>query len=403
MADIFISYARADRRKVRRFAEALEKKGWQVWWDLRIRSGSSFDRVIEQALEEARCVIVIWSRNSVESDWVRAEAGDGLERRILVSIAIDQELRLPLRFRNVHTDLLLDLAVDRAPSVFNKIVADIETLTSRPKPEGALAKAEAKRKTEVSEPEQTLKEPKKTFTNSIGAEFVLIPAGSFMMGSSSTVRYLLFFTDRREKPTHEVKILQSFYLQTTQITQGQWKKVMGDNPSGFKDCGADCPVESVSWDDVQKFIRKLNDMEGIDKYRLPSEAEWEYGCRAGTTTEFFFGDDAGQLGEYAWYKDNSEGKTHPVGQKGRNAWGLYDMHGNVWEWVEDDWHGNYDKAPSDGRPWVEKPRGPHRVIRGGSWGNGAHNCRSATRDDNAPDVCNTYIGFRLARSVALGS
>jgi formylglycine-generating enzyme required for sulfatase activity len=118
---------------------------------------------------------------------------------------------------------------------------------------------------------------------------------------------------------------------------------------------------------------------------------------------FSFGNYAEQLGVYAWFDLNSDDKTHPVGEKKPNAWGLYDMHGNVYEWVEDDWHGNYDKAPSDGRPWVEKPRGPHRVIRGGSWGNGAHNCRSATRDDNAPDVCNTYIGFRLARSVALGS
>ena len=240
-----------------------------------------------------------------------------------------------------------------------------------------------------------LLEPPEEITNSIGAEFVLIPVGSFTMGSNAG--------DEGEKPSHEVKILQSFYLQTTQITQGQWKKVMGDNPSEFQDCGAYCPVENVSWNHTQNFIQKLNDMEGIEKYRLPSEAEWEYGCRSGFTTEFSFGDDAGELGEYAWYEDNSEGKTHPVGQKEPNAWSLYDIHGNVWEWVEDDWHGNYDKAPSDGRAWIDKPRRPFRVIRGGSWISVEHDCRSASRSSGTPDDRDTNIGFRLVRSLALGS
>ena len=395
MTDIFISYARADRKKVRPFAEALEEKGNHVWWDLRIRSGSSFDRVIEQALEEARCVIVIWSHNSVESGWVRAEAGDGLERDILVSIAIEQELRLPLRFRNVHTDLLLDLAVDRAPSTFNKIVEDIEALIGRPKPESAPTKAEVKQKTgEIRPKEKELTEHQKASINSIGVEFVLIQAGSFTMGGN-TGRDI-------EKPPHEVKILQSFYLQTTQITQGQWEKVMNDNPSEFKDCGAKCPVERVSWDYTQKFIKKLNDIENTDKYRLPSEAEWEYACRAGTTTEFSFGDDAGQLGEYAWFSKNSDDKTHPVGGRKPNPWGLYDMHGNVWEWVADDWHIGYNGAPADGSAWIDKQRGTGRVIRGGGWYDDARSCGSATRLGTTPDDRITDIGFRIARSVTLG-
>ena len=305
MTDIFISYARADRKKVRSIAEALEKRGWQVWWDLRIRSGSAFDRVIEQALEEARCVIVIWSQNSVESDWVRAEAGDGLERGILVSIAIDQGLRLPLRFRNVHTDLLLDLAVNRSPSIFNKIFVDIEALIGGPKPENAPTKVEAKQKRgEIKPKEKALTEHHKTFSNSIGAEFVLIPTGSFTMGSNTGLE--------NEKPAHEVNIRQPFYLQTTPITQGQWKKVMGNNPSSFKDCGDDCPVETVCWDDVQQFIRNLNEMEGTEQYRLPTEAEWEYACRAGSNTEFSYGKYAEHLGVYAWFNKNSDGKPHPV-------------------------------------------------------------------------------------------
>ena len=126
---------------------------------------------------------------------------------------------------------------------------------------------------------------------------------------------------------------------------------MGDNPSYFT--GDDnLPVERVSWDNVQRFITKLNDKEGTSKYRLPSEAEWEYACRAGTTTRYSFGDNESELGEYAWYSSNSDSQTHPVGQKRANPWGLYDMHGNVWEWVQDCWHDSYSGAPADGRAWV---------------------------------------------------
>ena len=136
----------------------------------------------------------------------------------------------------------------------------------------------------------------KKFTNSLGMEFVLIPAGSFMMGSPSSEKG----RDRDEKQ-HRVTLTKSFYMQTTEVTQGQWKKIMGNNPSYFKNCGDDCPVEQVSWNDAQEFIRKLNRKEGADKYRLPTEAEWEYACRAGSTTRFCFGDSDSRLGEYAWY------------------------------------------------------------------------------------------------------
>ena len=125
-------------------------------------------------------------------------------------------------------------------------------------------------------------------------------------------------------------------------------------------------------------------MRRLKDYRLPSEAEWEYACRAGSETEFCFGDDAKRLGEFAWYSENSESKTHPVGEKKPNAWGLYDMHGNVWEWVEDDWHDSYEGAPDDGSAWIDKPRGSDRVVRGGSWGDVARYCRSAVRSGYAP-------------------
>jgi formylglycine-generating enzyme required for sulfatase activity len=249
----------------------------------------------------------------------------------------------------------------------------------------------------------------KTIKNTIGMEFVLIPAGNFMMGSKLSAKEVtqkyegetLWFKD--EHPQHNVTITQPFYLQSTAVTQWQWEKVMVDNPSKFKDCGDDCPVERVSWDDAQEFKKKLNEIEGADKYRLPTEAEWEYACRAGTATEFFFGDDADKLGEYAWYDDNSEDVTHPVGQKKPNPWGLYDMNGNVLEWVEDDWHAKYKGAPANGSAWVGKRRGAARVLRGGSWFLFARNCRAAIRGGSGPDDRNYDVGFRLARSVALGS
>jgi formylglycine-generating enzyme required for sulfatase activity len=169
---------------------------------------------------------------------------------------------------------------------------------------------------------------------------------------------------------------------------------MQDNPSEFKNCGDECSVENVSWDDAQKFIRKLNMMEGTNKYRLPTEAEWEYTCRAGTTTEFSFGSNVDELGNYAWYKDNSEGKIHPVGKKKPNTWGLYDMHGNVYEWCQD-WYGDYPSA-SVVDP-VGHAEGKKRVMRGGSWNDIARDMRSAYRHQGLPGARNKDIGFRVAR------
>jgi len=230
----------------------------------------------------------------------------------------------------------------------------------------------------------------KTFTNSIGMEFVLIPAGEFDMGSPSTEegRY------GDEGPVHRVKLANTFYMGRYEVTQKQWREVMGNNPSSFK--GDNLPVEEVSWNDVQQFIKKLNEKEGTNKYRLPSEAEWEYAARAGTTTRYSFGDDESKLGDYAWYRANSGSKTHEVGQKKPNPWGLYDMHGNVWEWVQDKWHSNYNGAPTDGSAW--EGDGSVRVFRGGSWYGSARGCRSAIRRGFDPADRYSDLGFRLLRA-----
>ncbi|MGH8058836.1 MAG: SUMF1/EgtB/PvdO family nonheme iron enzyme [Candidatus Entotheonellia bacterium] len=225
-----------------------------------------------------------------------------------------------------------------------------------------------------------------TLSNSIGMTFVLIPAGRFMMGS--TKDYTI------EKPVHEVHINQAFYLGQHEVTQGQWQAVMGSNASRLTG-NANLPVENVTWMDVQEFIRKLNATERGNRYRLPTEAEWEYAARAASTSAYSFGDDPRQLGAYAWYSENAGGKTHPIGQKQPNAWGLHDMHGNVWEWVQD-WYGAY-AAES-----VPDPQGPAsgslRGYRGGSVGNVASDCRSARRGYNAPGYRHVYLGVRLLRT-----
>jgi formylglycine-generating enzyme required for sulfatase activity len=228
-------------------------------------------------------------------------------------------------------------------------------------------------------------------TNSIGMEFVLIQAGSFTMGADKNFET----ADDDETPQHEVTINEPFYLGKYEVTQEQWVKIMGENPSKFK--ARNNPVEEISWADTQIFINKLNEKEGTDKYRLPTEAEWEYAARAGTNTIYSFGDDPRQLEEYAWYKDNADGATHPVGQLRPNAWGLYDMHGNVWEWVQDWYQDNYySSSPAADPPGPSS--GSSLVLRGGSWNLGPWISRSANRYDLAPDYRQNHLGLRLAFS-----
>ncbi len=228
-------------------------------------------------------------------------------------------------------------------------------------------------------------------TDSIGQKLVLIPPGEFMMGSpeSDTSAYM------NEKPQHRVRITKPFYLGAKEVTQGQYEQVMGTNPSRFTG-DAQRPVEQVSWHDAVEFCRLLSQKEGRT-YRLPTEAEWEYACRSGSKTRFCFGDDESQLGEYAWFAGNNANTTHPVGQKRPNPWGLYDMHGNVWEWCAD-WHAGdyYAQSPLDDP--VGPSSGEFRVLRGGSWYDSPYFARSADRLRLTPELRFHYLGFRAART-----
>ncbi len=195
-------------------------------------------------------------------------------------------------------------------------------------------------------------------------------------------------------PVHHVKITKDFYMGIYEVTQKQWREIMENNPSYFK--GDDLPVEKVSWNDIQEFIKKLNEKEGTNKYRLPSEAEWEYVARAGTNTDFFFGNDGLPLGEYAWYDANSGNKTQPVGKKNPNPWGLYDIYGNVAEWVQDSFHDNYNGAPTNGSAW--EGDGFNRILRGGSLAN-YKRYSSWSRMYRDSRYRFSFIGFRIVRDL----
>ena len=235
-------------------------------------------------------------------------------------------------------------------------------------------------------------------TNSIGMKLRLIPPGEFMMGSPDSDR------DARddEKPQHKVKITKPFYLGVYEVTQAEYERVMGANPS--HSTGASKPVESVSWNNATEFCKRLSAKEG-KTYRLPTEAEWEYACRAGTTTRYSFGDDLVSPGEHAWRLGTTDVKTHPVGEKKPNAWGLYDMHWNVWEWCQDWYDKDYHAvSPTDDPPGPETATsrvtrgglGLNRVVRGGGWDIVAQEGRSAVRGWHLPGSRARILGFRVA-------
>ncbi len=312
--------------------------------------------------------------------------------------------------------------------------SDPDTAPRNAEPLGTAEGAEARGEAEATRLSPAQHEAAKAagvpvhLTNSIDMKLVLIPAGEFMMGSPNDEEWRW----EDEVPQHRVRITMPFYLGMYQVTQAEYERVMGTNPSWFSPGGGGSdrvsgldtsrfPVESVSWNDAVEFCRKLSalpaERSAGREYRLPTEAEWEYACRAGTTTRYSFGDDASQLGEYAWYSGNSDrgthrvwqmwanlwglhdfdGRTHRVGQKRANPWGLYDMHGNVWEWCADWFDGKYyANSP------VDDPQGPasgsHRVSRGGSWSFPAAECRSADRYRYTPGPCSLHFGFRLVWS-----
>jgi formylglycine-generating enzyme required for sulfatase activity len=385
MGDIFLSYASEDREQIRILAEALTQEGWSVSWNRAIPGEKTWQEVFEAELAASRGLLVIWSTKSAKRKWVIEEVEEGIRRRLPIFQTLIDRASPPLQFRSRQSVNLSGWDGGTNSPAFQNLVRHIRQILRQPGPQ------------DTPEPEPALEPPElrppvsRKMVNSIGMRFVLIPAGTFLMGSATTEQ-----GDEDELPRHQVTLSQPFYLQTTPVTQGQWVEVMGENPSFFHEGGDNCPVENVSWEEAQEFIANLNDLEGTDEYRLPTEAEWEYACRAGSNEAFCFGDEEADLKNYAWYEANAGGSTHPVGRLRANAWGLYDMHGNVFEWCQD-WFGEYPAGP------VTDPQDPasggHRVLRGGSWNSPVEDVRSAYRLRLNPDYRYQHEGFRLARDL----
>lgn len=230
--------------------------------------------------------------------------------------------------------------------------------------------------------------------NSIGMDFVLIPAGEFVMGEATRAECTTCNAREDETPRHAVTLSRSFYISTHEVTQKEFMAIMKDNPSRFT--GSNRPVDSVTWNEAKLFAEGLNALEKTKAYRLPTEAEWEYAARAGATTAYHFGDNDRQLTDYAWTGANSGDKTHDVMKKEPNPWGLYDMYGNVYEWCED-WYGKtfYRMSPKT------DPQGPAKgvgkVKRGGSKDRSARSCRSSAREYADPGTRSDNTGFRIIK------
>ena len=418
---VFISYAREDLEIAKRLRDDLEKAGIKTWLDKEdLLPGQNWRDVILREIRESRYFIAMLSSKALSREgFVHKELKTALDfidhlpadRIFIIPVRTDECMPADEKLKYIHW-------ADLFPSYEDGLKKILRVLTHK---NGLAAPVVADiPETETVElPPKPVVKKSETYAAQIGMKFVPIPAGSFMMGSppNEPGRY-------DDETQHKVTISKPFYMQTTQVTQKQWQAIMGNNPSYFRNAGEDCPVEQVSWDDVQEFIKKLNQKEGTNKYRLPTEAEWEYAARAGTETAIYTGNmkiigenNAPDLDPIAWYGGNSgvdyEGGydssdwkekqydhkiagTHPVGKKKPNAFGLYDILGNVWEWCQD-W---YDKDYLSGA--VTDPTGPsmgrwHRVIRGGGWNRHAKYCRSASRIISPSDNRAGNLGFRLVR------
>ena len=375
--DVFLCHNSEDKPQVRKIAEQLQQYDLKPWLDIwELPPGRSWQRLLEKQIEQISSAAVFVGENGF-GPWQQQEL------YAFLSEFVDRDCPvIPVLLPNAPTKPELP--------VFLRQFTWVDFRASDPDPMYQLRWGITGKKPQLinsapSPSPQISQSPSsfiETLPGNIKLEMVKIPAGSFTMGSDE---------NDDEKPKHQVK-LKEFYLGKYPVTQEQYQAIMGNNPSHFQDNPKN-PVENVSWNDAQEFCQKLNEKTG-KKYRLPSEAEWEYACRAGSQTRYYFGDDEKVLEEYAWYNKNAGSKTHPVGQKKANNWGLFDMSGNVWEWCEDSWHTNYENAPMDGSAWNDNHSPTAgRVLRGGSWNVYPRNCRSAYRLDFVYRFDN--YGFRV--------
>ena len=457
--DIFLSYSREDIGRVRPLLQSLEDKGFSVFWDRNILPGETWEDYLENKLASSTCVVVVWSITSVESKWVRIEAGVARENDKYVPVNIDP-VKLPLSFRDVQTADLVSWIPGSGHKQYSNLLSRLAQITGKalatdsqalsPADFQDLPESSSGQLTESKRPSMeteqgsaieseveeislsmpvTANKDRKTgygkkawFLSGLGLviiavigvggylwdwvgdlnifpislkkqipQMVKIPRGSFWMGGDYSSDII---------PVHKVTIDYEFYMSAYEITFDQYDayvKATGAHRPDDNNWGrGKRPVINVNWNEAMSYAKWLSKEIGQRSCRLPTEAEWEYAARAGTTTSYFWGGNEGIN------RANCKGcgsrwgkKTVPVGQFEANSWGLYDMHGNVWEIVMDSWHRNYSGAPTDGSAWLEE--GNEHVIRGGSWNNAPDLIRSVSRSNGFRNDSDTNIitGFRV--------
>ena len=407
---IFIAYSSKDlafKEEIRKRLKPLLRAGKVTVWDnYDIEAGMNWDTVIQENLHQADLILLLLSPDALDSDYFyEVEAPIALKRHkegeaITVGVLLRPCALKHTPFEFEQYELLPKKGypiTDRhwadADAAYLTVFEEIDVLVER---------LNEKRNAPFLVTQKKTEDEGKRKTDPFHDLMLSIKGGSFDMGDTFGEGF------GEEKPVHRVTV-REFLLCKYPVTQAQWIQIMGDNPSHFK--GDDLPVEQVSWDDTQVFLKKLNEQTG-KSYRLPTEAEWEYAAReGGKNVRFGNGKDIADPKEMNFkaskdYKQSYsivgayQAKTTPVNQFEPNALGLHDMSGNVWEWVEDDWHDDYKNAPTDGSAWIKQGsiRAGDRVDRGGSWLNVPLHCRAAVRAYNTPTYCNYFIGFRLALS-----
>lgn len=383
----FVSYCHNDRRWLERLQihlRPLERDGIIVLWnDTEIEAGDRWRDEIKRNLEDAEAAILLISPDFLNSDFIYSN-------------------ELPPLLVSAEKDGLLVICVIVGPCLFSEIpsLSKFQAVNDPSKPLISITETEQEKvfvaiATRLKRHSEKPERRRKKWKNKFGMEFVYIPQGTFYMGS----------TNGNEQPVHQVTITQPFYMAATVVTQRQWKELMDYEPwkqnglvkERVKE-GDEYPAVFISYEDAEKFVHELGIQDNANSYVLPTEAQWEYAARAGSTDEFCFGSDKRRLGEYGWYKDNAfklERKyAHMVARRKPNKWGLYDMHGNVWEWVRD-WYGEYE--PEAVRDPQGLAGGLERVLRGGAFDFEEEGARSAFRAQQAPHRRLESYGFRVVR------
>lgn len=434
--DIFLSYAREDRSEAEALVEHLEALGWSVWWDRTIPAGRSFDEVIEEEIDSARCVVVLWSKSSVTSRWVREEAAEGAHRGMLVPVQIEEVSR-PLGFRRIQTADLTGWDGEPTSLSFERLVDDLVKVLGPPPAEAsedaelddAVESRSAARDERQPDPNEvrpgapwkrvagvrsarSLDELFRWVESPYDGRVELwrgIPAGSFTMGDT---KQGIGFTGRLfamgHWPRHTVVVRSPFRLAAVPVTVAQYRVFDPEYRPSFEGAVPDedllhCPVLEVTWEQAMSFCRWLGEtLPWARGARLPTEEEWEYACRAGTQTRYWSGDEEEDLDRVAWYRGNSGDRPHRVAVKPANPWGLYDMHGNAWEWTLSAYSRNYQgreggieiDPPTVTPESFPLPPDKGRVIRGGHHWN-LERIRAASRDHWPPEHGWWGLGFRV--------